>query len=74
MHVTMWPKRSCALDTLMDVQSLARQALSESGRPEEAITVNQRALIDKVRVNTHIDPRALLGRVYRIPRVAPERR
>lgn len=33
----------------MDMQARAQQALQASGRPDEAITVNQRALIDKVR-------------------------
>lgn len=33
----------------LDMRALAHQALEASGRPDEAITVNQRALIDKVR-------------------------
>ena len=32
----------------MDMRSLAQRALTESALPDEAITVNQRALIDKI--------------------------
>ena len=53
------------------MNELARKALLEDGRLEEAITVNQRALIDKVRGlgsvgrsgSDRTDSRALFSRV-----------
>lgn len=50
----------------LDIQAQAQRALVESGMPDEAITVNQRALIDKVRAPPCLTPdsRTIFCRVY----------
>lgn len=44
------------MSATMDMRVLAQRALSESAQPDEAITVNQRALIDKVRAERETKP------------------
>ena len=47
---------TATMSATVDMRVLAQRALSESAQPDEAITVNQRALIDKVRSECETKP------------------